>query len=82
MTQAKRRHRFPVALIVLIALIAPLDKAHATWYSFGVENGAEIIMFEARWPYWPQGTYFSFWNTQPYPKGGSLYGGIATYGKG
>lgn len=82
MTQAKRRHRFPVALIVLIALIAPLDKAHATWYSFGVENGAEIIMFEARWPYWPQGTYFSFWNTQPYPKGGYLYGGIATYGKG
>ena len=29
MTQAKRRHRFPVALIVLIALIAPLDKVAA-----------------------------------------------------
>jgi len=56
--------------------------SEATWYSFGVEDDAEIIMFDVRWPYWPHGTYFSFWNSSPYPKGGYFYGGIATYGSG
>tara|TARA_R110000850_G_scaffold104576_4_gene215036 strand:- start:1631 stop:4996 length:3366 start_codon:yes stop_codon:yes gene_type:complete len=59
-----------------------ISNAKATWYGIGVERGADIVMFEARWPYWPNGTYFSFWNTSPVPEGGNFYGGVATYGKG
>ena len=69
-------------LMLLLTAMLPVNKAHALWYKFGVEQGSDIIMFEARWPYWPFGTYFAFWNSRPYPKGGSFYGGVATYGKG
>ncbi|MBI9019554.1 MAG: hypothetical protein JEZ07_20075 [Phycisphaerae bacterium] len=68
-------------LMLLITMFS-FNKAQATWYSFGVEQGSDIIMFEARWPYWSVGTYFSFWNSEPYPQGGYFYGGVATYGKG
>ena len=82
MPPARRFFTLAFIAITLIAMMAPLNNAHATWYGIGVKNGADTIMFEARWPYWPHGTYFSFWNSAPYPKGGYFYGGIATYGKG
>ncbi|AQT69078.1 putative protein related to plant photosystem II stability/assembly factor [Anaerohalosphaera lusitana] len=69
-------------LFVAIIVLSISGNLQATWYGFGVDREADVMMFQARWPYWPVGTYFAFWNSSPYPKGGYFYGGIATYGKG
>lgn len=39
------------------------NPAHATWYEEVMESGADIIMMDVRWPYWPKGTYYANWNT-------------------
>ena len=28
-----------------------------------MESGADIIMMDLRWQYWPSGTYYANWNT-------------------
>ncbi|NWK57431.1 hypothetical protein HW115_17565 [Verrucomicrobiaceae bacterium N1E253] len=68
--------------LLVFTLICLTNTLHATWYQFGVSKGADIITCEVRWPFWSPGTYFALWNTNPYPQGGYLYGGIATSGKG
>ncbi len=51
---------------------------HATWYSENIENGADIIMMDLRWPWWPSGTYFANWNTSfnPKPNNITFYAGF------
>jgi len=46
--------------IVVFALVIP-GTLHATWYSEGVESGADIMMMDLRWPWWPSGTYYANW---------------------
>jgi len=51
--------------------------ARATWYGEGVESGADIMMMDLRWPWWPSGTYYANWNTGIKPQGGiSFYAGF------
>ena len=52
----------------------------ATWYGEGVEQGADIMMMDLRWPWWPSGTYYANWNSGVRPQGGiSFYGGFVSY---
>ncbi len=57
--------------------IAP-QTAHATWYEEVMEPGADILMMDLRWPYWPVGTYYANWNTGFGNEEGSVtfYGGF------
>ena len=50
----------------------------ATWYSENIENGADIIMMDLRWPWWPSGTYYANWNSgfNPKPNNLSFYAGF------
>ncbi|MCH2209269.1 MAG: PA14 domain-containing protein [Lentisphaerales bacterium] len=70
------------SLLFTFLIFFSVNCSYATWYQFGVSEGADIISCEVRWPFWSPGTYFALWNTNPYPQGGYLYGGIATSGKG
>lgn len=67
--------------ILAFALLFPGSPARATWYSENVENGADIIMMDLRWPWWPSGSYFANWNTgfNPKPNNLSFYGGFTSY---
>jgi hypothetical protein len=38
-------------------------QSHATWYEELMEPGADTIMMDLRWPWWPSGTYYANWNT-------------------
>ncbi|NQZ59273.1 MAG: hypothetical protein HRT88_17605, partial [Lentisphaeraceae bacterium] len=67
---------------LFFALLLLGSSLHATWYKFGVKQGADIVSCEVRWPFWSPGTYFALWNSSPYPQGGYFYGGIAVSGKG
>jgi len=67
-------------LALVFAILVPLlsgSTVRATWYSEGVENGADIIMMDLRWPWWPSGTYYANWNSGINPQGGiSFYAGF------
>lgn len=51
--------------------------ASASWYGDKVKAGADIIMIDLCYPYWPESTYFACWNLNMYPKGGYFYAGVA-----
>ncbi len=55
--------------------------SHATWYGENIEDGADIIMMDLRWPWWPSGSYFANWNTgfNPKPNQLSFYAGFTSY---
>lgn len=63
-----------VALVTMLA--AP--PVRAVWYSENIENGADIIMMDVRWPWWPSGTYYANWNSSfnPKPNNISFYAGF------
>jgi hypothetical protein len=73
-------HRWTFPLLAVI-LLAPCPVGRATWYSENVENGAEIIMMDLRWPWWPSGTYYANWNSgfNPKPNNISFYAGFVAY---
>jgi hypothetical protein len=50
---------------------------HATWYGENVESGAEVIMMDVCWPFWPESTYSAIWNFGTNPTGIGGYGGFA-----
>ena len=51
-----------VACAILCLAMFP-GLSHATWYEEVMEPGADIIMMDLRWPWWPKGTYYANWNT-------------------
>lgn len=69
---------FLVAALIWAALPTGL---RATWYSENVENGADIIMMDLRWPWWPPSTYYANWNSgfNPKPNNISFYAGFVAY---
>jgi len=69
------RKRF-ISLVALI-LLAP-GSLWATWYQENVANGADIIVMDLRWPWWPSGTYYANWNIRfnPQPNSVSFYAGF------
>lgn len=73
-------HRFRLLLIPLV-LLSPCWAVRATWYSENIEDGADIIMMDLRWPWWPSGTYFANWNSgfNPKPNNLSFYAGFTSY---
>jgi hypothetical protein len=73
------RH-WPV-LLVALSLLSSRPAARATWYSENVENGADIVMMDLRWPWWPSSTYFANWNCgfNPKPNNISFYAGFVAY---
>lgn len=70
-----------VVLLAALMLLAPCATAWATWYSENVENGADIVMMDLRWPWWPSGTYYANWNSgfNPKPNNISFYAGFVSY---
>jgi hypothetical protein len=70
-----------VVLLVALSTLAPCTGARATWYSENIENGADIIMMDLRWPWWPSGTYYANWNSgfNPKPNNLSFYAGFVAY---
>jgi beta-1,2-mannosidase len=68
-------------VLILVSLLSSRPAARATWYSENVENGADIIMMDLRWPWWPSGTYFANWNSgfNPKPNNLSFYAGFTAY---
>jgi hypothetical protein len=71
----------PIILLIAILLATSCPAVHATWYSENIENGADIIMMDLRWPWWPSGTYFANWNSgfNPKPNNLSFYAGFTSY---
>ena len=70
---------FRPLLALLLALAA--SPARATWYRENVADGADLIMMDLRWPYWPSGTYFANWNSSfnPKPNNLSFYAGFTSF---
>ncbi len=73
----------PMTRALLLSLIAcwftaGVQVARATWYSENIENGADVIMMDLRWPWWPSGTYYANWNTSfnPKPNNVTFYAGF------
>ncbi|NQT88131.1 hypothetical protein HQ560_15295 [bacterium] len=66
--------------LVAFLLLAP-GSVWATWYQENVTNGADIIMMDLRWPWWPSGTYYANWNTNfnPKPNNISFYAGFTAF---
>ncbi len=65
----------------VIFCLAMLPKqSHATWYEEIMEPGADIIMMDLRWPWWPSGTYYANWNTGFETSKGKItfYGGFVS----
>jgi hypothetical protein len=68
-------------LLWIFLLGAVAREARATWYSENIENGADILLMDLRWPWWPSGTYFAHWNSgfNPKPNNLSFYAGFTSY---
>ena len=72
---ASIRHVVFYSVVLLLAF--PSSSTFATWYGEGVESGADIMMMDLRWPWWPSGTYYANWNSGVKPQGGiSFYAGF------
>ena len=71
----------PRQVLVWLLLLAIPYAAQATWYKENVQNGADIIMMDIRWPWWPSGTYYANWNSSfnPKPNNVSFYAGFPSY---
>lgn len=78
MTAFFRRIRL---FLILVVLFSPARAIQATWYSENIEDGADIILMDVRWPWWPSGTYFANWNSgfNPKPNNLSFYAGFTSY---
>ncbi len=65
-------------LLAALLLLTTCSLAHATWYSENVQDGADIIMMDLRWPWWPSGTYYANWNSSfnPKPNNITFYAGF------
>ena len=57
-----------------------LFRVRATWYGENIESGADVIMMDLRWPWWPSGTYFANWNVgfNPKPNNITFYAGFVS----
>ncbi len=66
---------------ILLLLAGAVVPARATWYSENVAEGADIIMMDLRWPWWPSGTYYANWNSGflPKPNNLSFYAGFTSW---
>ena len=73
--------RMKTISVVVAALVAAEARVEATWYSENVADGADIIMMDLRWPWWPSGTYFANWNSgfNPKPNNLSFYAGFTSF---
>lgn len=67
--------------LVTLVLLSPSCTVQATRYSENVENGADIVMRDRRWPWWPSETYYANWNSgfNPKPNNISFYVGFVAY---
>lgn len=66
---------------LLALFVLPFSQAHATWYYENVDDGADVIMMDLRWPWWPSGTYYANWNGgfNPEPSHFSFYAGLTSF---
>ncbi|AQT69176.1 putative protein related to plant photosystem II stability/assembly factor [Anaerohalosphaera lusitana] len=68
-------------MLLCVACVLP---TYATWYGENVDDGADIMMMDVRWPWWPESTYYANWNFNTNPHGiggyGGFTGGVPTVG--
>ena len=60
-------------LIFALILLLPCLSARAVWYRESIDDGADIIMMDLRWPWWPTTSYFANWNTSFNPKPNNVH---------
>jgi len=63
------RYGLWIAFLVSLGLLH--SESHATWYGEGVEPGADMVMMDLRWPWWPSGTHYANWNRIRFQAGSS-----------
>ncbi len=80
MPRKSRLLRCLAPLLYALAAVVIVPSAHATWYQENVEDGADIMMMDLRWPWWPSGSYFANWNSgfNPKPNNLSFYAGFVS----
>jgi hypothetical protein len=80
MPRKSRLLRCLAPLLCALAAVVVVPSAHATWYQENVEDGADIVMMDLRWPWWPSGSYFANWNSgfNPKPNNLSFYAGFVS----
>ena len=66
---------------VVLFFSCQTHRAKATWYSENIQSGADIIMMDLRWPWWPSGTYYANWNSSfnPQPNNITFYAGVTSF---
>ena len=74
---AGRGVRGSSVLLAAFLLAAIPNTLRATWYGENVESGAEVMMMDVCWPFWPESTYSAIWNFGTNPTGIGGYGGFA-----
>ena len=57
LTFLKRVTQHALLATGLICMLPNL--VQATWYEEIMDEGADIIMMDLRWPWWPSGTYYA-----------------------
>ncbi|MDG1364160.1 MAG: PA14 domain-containing protein [Akkermansiaceae bacterium] len=65
-----------IKILVTLSLLS-ITQARATWYGENIEEGADIMMMDLRWPWWAESTYSANWNIGTLPTGVTAYGGFA-----
>ncbi len=77
-TGRKARRFIKAAVGAASALLLAAVEVGATWYNENIEAGADLVMMDLRWPWWPPATYYANWNTgfHPQPNNLSFYAGI------
>ncbi|MDB4494760.1 hypothetical protein N9217_00440, partial [Akkermansiaceae bacterium] len=65
-----------IKILVTLSLLS-ITQARATWYGENIEEGADIMMMDLRWPWWAESTYSANWNIGTIPTGVTAYGGFA-----
>lgn len=71
------RRRLFALLVVGVACVAGSRSLEASWYGESVENGADIMLMDVCWPFWPESTYSAIWNFGTNPSGLGGYGGFS-----
>ena len=65
-----------VKILITLSLLS-ITQAKATWYGENIEEGADIMLMDLRWPWWAESTYSANWNIGTLPTGVTAYGGFA-----
>ncbi|MCP5515697.1 MAG: hypothetical protein H7A45_00385, partial [Verrucomicrobiales bacterium] len=73
-----RKSTLRLAACAALAFLLLPSRGLARWYNENIPSGADLVMMDLRWPWWPSDTYYASWNIRfnPGPNNVSFYGGF------